>query len=101
MSKFTILVQFVIAPGEMGAFLPLMLTNARTSLREEEGCERFDVLQPEGEPDRIVLYEIYRDRAAFDVHAASAHFKEFDAATKDLVRSKVVTVLNLCGADAP
>lgn len=97
MSVFTILVEFVIEPGAMATFLPLMLANARTSLAEEEGCRQFDVLRPEGDGDRIVLYEIYDDRAAFDLHAASAHFRVFDQATASLVRRKTVTILHLCG----
>jgi autoinducer 2-degrading protein len=100
-SPFTILVEFMVAPEDMAAFLPLMLTNAQTSLKEEEGCERFDVLRAEGEEDRILLYEIYRDRAAFDAHATSAHFKAFDEATRSMVRRKSVTVLNRCAPVIP
>jgi autoinducer 2-degrading protein len=96
MSPFTIIVEFDVVPGRMAEFLPLILVNARTSLAEEEGCERFDVLRPEGQPDRIVLYEIYRDPAAFDVHAASAHFKVFDEATRAMVAAKRVIVLETC-----
>ena len=66
------------------------------SLAEEEGCLVFEVLQPQGE-DRIVLYEIYRDRAAFDLHVASAHFRRFDEATSPLVTSKAVTICERLG----
>ncbi|KUL95268.1 hypothetical protein DK26_12805 [Bosea sp. WAO] len=84
-----------MADGSMAGFLPLMIENAETSRRDEPGCERFDVLQPDGEQDCILLYEIYRDRAAFDAHCASQHFKRFDAATKTMVAEKTVTVLGL------
>lgn len=95
MARFTILVRFRIADGHMATFMPLMIENAEASQREEPGCERFDVLQPADERDCILLYEIYRDRAAFDEHCASAHFKHFDAATKTLIVEKQVTVLDL------
>ncbi|WP_353183192.1 putative quinol monooxygenase [Bosea sp. (in: a-proteobacteria)] len=95
MAKFTILVRFRIGPGQMPAFLPLMLENAEASRRDEPGCERFDVLQPQGQPDAILLYEIYTDRAAFDAHCASPHFKAFDGATQSMVVEKEVTVLDL------
>ena len=95
MAQFTILVRFRIADGQLAAFLPLMIENAQASRREEPGCERFDVLQPEDEKDCILLYEIYRDRAAFDAHCVSPHFKSFDAATKSMVAEKQVTVLQL------
>jgi quinol monooxygenase YgiN len=95
MARFTILVRFRIADGNMATFMPLMIENAEASRREEPGCERFDVLRPGDEKDCILLYEIYRDRAAFDEHCASAHFKHFDAATKNLIAEKQVTVLDL------
>lgn len=95
MAKFTILVRFRIADGQMQAFLPLMIENAEASRRDEPGCERFDVVQPQGDRDTILLYEIYTDRAAFDAHCASPHFKHFDTATRSMVAEKEVTVLDL------
>jgi autoinducer 2-degrading protein len=95
MAKFTILVRFRIGDGHMADFLPLIMENAGASRRDEPGCERFDVLQPNGEKDCILLYEIYRDRAAFDAHCLSPHFKRFDAASKAMVAEKQVTVLDL------
>jgi len=95
MAQFPILVRFTIADGKMADFLPLMIENAEASLRDEPGCERFDVLRPAQEKDCILLYEIYRDRAAFEEHCVSAHFKRFDAATKAMIAEKQVTVLDL------
>ncbi|SEG68552.1 putative quinol monooxygenase [Bosea lathyri] len=95
MARFTILVRFRVFDGQMAIFLPLMIENAEASRRDEPGCERFDVLRPDDQPDCILLYEIYRDRAAFDEHCASAHFQRFDSATKALVAEKQVTVLDL------
>lgn len=93
--RFTIIVTFDMPEANLAAFLPLMLENAETSRRVEPGCERFDVLRVPALPGRIVLYEIYRDRAAFDAHCMSDHFKRFDAATTHLVTAKEVTVLDL------
>ena len=56
---------------------------------KERGCRRFDVLEPAGEPDRVVLYEIYDDRAAFDAHLQSEHFRRFNAESNALVAQEV------------
>ena len=40
------------------------------------------------QPTHVFLYEIYRDRAAFDLHLASDHFRQFDQRSRDLVLSK-------------
>lgn len=81
----------------INAFRAMMLENAKTSVAIEPGCLRFDVLEPSvhGKTHRVVLYEIYTDRAAFDLHLASGHFKAFDAASRDMVVSKTVETLTV------
>ena len=89
---YVVTVAFEIRPEVAAAFLSLVLENAGKSLAEEPGCLRFDVCRDEAPddtpPTRIFLYEIYRDRGAFDAHLASAHFQSFAAATRPMVASK-------------
>lgn len=95
---FALTVRFVLRPGALPAFLPLVEANAATSVREEPGCLRFDVCTPEaggpGDGDEVFLYELYEDAAAFDAHLATPHFLAFDAATRDLVADKRVARLH-------
>lgn len=85
---FAVCVTFQVVPGKMEAFLPLMLWNAATSRQQEAGCHRFDVLTDESKPDQVFLYELYTDRAAFDDHRESPHFKSFSAATDGMIAGK-------------
>ena len=48
-----------------------------------------------GDADRIVLYEIYDDRAAFEAHLKTTHFARFNEASAALVADKKVTELDL------
>ncbi|MFK7944291.1 MAG: putative quinol monooxygenase [Paracoccaceae bacterium] len=57
---------------------------------QEPGCQRFDVWQDPADPARVCLYEVYNDRAAFDAHLVSAHFKAFDAEVASWVMDKQV-----------
>ena len=75
MSGFVIIVDFRLKPGARGEFRRLIDANARASAQTEPGCRRFDVVEPAGEADRILLYEIYDDRAAFDAHRRPAHLR--------------------------
>lgn len=87
---FAVVVTFQIAPQQMAAFMLLMLENARTSLKNEAGCHQFDVATDEARPNEVFLYELYTDRAAFDVHLASAHFQTFNALTEQMIAAKSV-----------
>ena len=82
---------FRLKPGNQAAFRRLVDENAIASVRDEPGCRRFDVLEPPGESDRVLLYEIYDDRAAFDAHLKTAHFATFNAASAPHVADKSVT----------
>jgi quinol monooxygenase YgiN len=44
--------------------------------REEPGCVTYIPHEVGGDPSLIMIYEQYRDEAAFDAHRASAHFHE-------------------------
>jgi len=100
MSRFVITVELQLQPGVMREFLPLMLENASKSRELEPGCERFDVLLPKDAPDRILLYEIYTDKAAFGEHLKSAHFLSFDRATRLLVKEKKIVEFSVVEGEA-
>lgn len=44
--------------------------------RAEPGCVQYDVHRDPADPRAFFLFERYRDEAAFEAHAASAHFQE-------------------------
>jgi quinol monooxygenase YgiN len=91
---FVIVVDFRVKPGQMAAFRRLIDENARVSVRDEKGCSRFDVCVDRKDPDRILLYEVYDDRAAFDVHLKTSHFAIFNEASAPFVAGKTVSELD-------
>ena len=95
MSGFVIVVDFQIRPGEMRNFRRLIDENARASVAREPGCRRFDVCLDRKNADRILLYEIYDDRAAFEAHLKTAHFAIFNEASAPFVSDKTVAEYDL------
>jgi quinol monooxygenase YgiN len=95
------MVDFRLKPGTFERFRSLIVENARASVRDEPGCRQFDVVTPIGEADRVVLYEIYDDAAAFEVHKRTPHFAAFDRDSAPLVAAKAVTLgqLDYAGTD--
>jgi len=70
-----------------------MIENAERSRSRESGCVVFDVCIEPATRDYVFLYEVYRNRAAFDVHVANDHFKIFNQHTREFVDRKIVAVL--------
>ncbi|MHA7773810.1 putative quinol monooxygenase [Roseibium sp. M-1] len=87
---FAVTVVFKIREESMEAFLPLMIENAKASLKHEPGCRQFDVCSDPAHPLEIFLYEIYDDAAAFQAHLATPHFKSFDARVSEMIEEKTI-----------
>ncbi|MGR6919874.1 putative quinol monooxygenase [[Actinomadura] parvosata] len=82
---FVVIVHLQVRPGRLDAFRQGIETNARAS-RQEPGCLRFDVLRSEEDPHRFVLYEIYRDQAAFFTeHRAAPHYAAWRRVAEECV----------------
>jgi (4S)-4-hydroxy-5-phosphonooxypentane-2,3-dione isomerase len=88
MKGYVIAVDFEIAPVHVDAFIDLVSKNGKTSERDEPGCQRFDVCRVRDEPNRVFLYEIYDDEAAFKAHLETAHYKSFRDAVQHMVVSR-------------
>ena len=95
MSGLVVIVDFRLKPGADREFRHLVEANADASVRNEPGCRRFDVVVSKDDARRILLYEIYDDRAAFDAHLKTPHFDVFNRESAALVISKTVAQYNL------
>lgn len=73
---FTVLVTLQVEEAEVEAFVVGVRANATASLRDEPGGLRFDVHRATDDPTRFFLYELYVDRAAFEVaHRSAPHYE--------------------------
>lgn len=95
MDLYVITVEFTLKPGTMADFRQLIDQNAIESCRDEPACQRFDVLQPLGQDDQILLDEIYDNRTAFEMHLKTPHFDLFNRKSVDMVLSKRVVEYHL------
>jgi quinol monooxygenase YgiN len=85
-----IIAEFEVKEDKLGQFLDLARTDAAQSVANEPGCRQFDVTLDREHSNRVVLYEIYDDEAAFDAHLQTPHLAAFQAGIEDLVVSRQV-----------
>ena len=67
--------------------------NALSSLNNEKGCLRFDVIKID-ESNNFMLYEIYTDKQAFLNHLSTNHYLEFKDLSTNLF-SKIEIVMDI------
>jgi quinol monooxygenase YgiN len=54
-----------------------LLRQLAVASRQEPGCVSFIPHTVEDDPNRVVIYEQYLDRAASEFHRSTPHFKKF------------------------
>ena len=93
MDNYVLIVDFEVQDGKGDVLLPLISENARKSVETEPGCLQFDVMRAPDNPNRFVLFEVYRDEAAYQAHGKTPHLAEFLAQARPMFGKTTMTKL--------
>lgn len=88
---FTAVIAIHVKPEFREAFIRATLENARHSVLEP-GIARFDFLQQADDPNRFLLYEIYRSPEAQQAHRETAHYLAWRAAAEPMMAEPRVPI---------
>jgi quinol monooxygenase YgiN len=66
------------ARAESAAVVKELIAEYAQSVRAEPGNLRFDIYRRQEEPARFFVFEVYRDRAAFDAHLGAEPGRAFN-----------------------
>ena len=80
---FSIFVTLNIKSGFSQLFIEASHGDATGSVRDEQGCFRFDIHQNNSTPNTFHLYEVYSDEAAFKAHTETPHYLEWHSTVRD------------------
>ena len=92
MSRICLVVDFTVKPGAKAQFLDIIRDHASRTLANEEGCLQFEVCDPVEGENRVFLYEMYADDAAFEVHKTSPTLARTRERYADIVDSRDIHV---------
>jgi quinol monooxygenase YgiN len=91
MDKYVLLVDFEVKPGAADEVIRLVSENAKSAVEKEPGCYQFDVLRVPDDPNRLFLYEVYENEAAFEAHRKTAHLEAFLSRARPLFVKTTMT----------
>jgi quinol monooxygenase YgiN len=80
----TLIAEFTARPGQ-GEAVDALLAGLAENVRREPGNVAFDCFRRLEQPEKFVVYEIYRDRAAFAEHIAADYGAVFNARLRELI----------------
>lgn len=96
MTKVAIIPIFKIKEGQEQAFLERVRQQRDDAMEKEPGCLHFDILYTD-DPRELVLYEIYADAAALEMHRTYPHYHDFRATVEPMLESRTVQELEIDG----
>jgi (4S)-4-hydroxy-5-phosphonooxypentane-2,3-dione isomerase len=81
-----------VAPGRRDQVLALLMAHRERCLKDETGITlQLEVLAPYDDDTKILLYEVYRDDAAFEVHRNGRSIAQFRQDTAGMISNMHVT----------
>jgi quinol monooxygenase YgiN len=90
-----------VRPALRERLLAALTAQGAASLEREPGCLRFDVCVDGDDPNRVLLYEVYEDEAAFDAHLKTPHFAVWRAAADECVERLERTLTTIISSGSP
>ena len=85
--SFVLEVKIRIKPENVDRFMAMLAENAKGA-RSEPGCKTFDVSVDPSDKTSVMLYEVYADEKAFQVHQETPHFKKYLADAVPLLAAR-------------
>jgi quinol monooxygenase YgiN len=82
--QISLIAEFTALPGE-GDSVAELLAGLATRVRAEPGNVVFDCFRRLEDPAKFVVYEIYRDKAAFGAHISADYGAVFNASLSKLI----------------
>jgi (4S)-4-hydroxy-5-phosphonooxypentane-2,3-dione isomerase len=77
MPKLALIATIEVVEGQRDRLLPLLRAHRARSLKDEPGTLQFEVLVPREDDTKLLVYEVYRDDAAFDEHLNAVSIARF------------------------
>ncbi len=83
-----------IHPSQIAAYRLAVEEQAKTAIEKEPGVLALNAVANKDDPTRITVFEIYRDRAAYESHLKAEHFLRYKATVETMVKSLKLTLVS-------
>jgi quinol monooxygenase YgiN len=86
-SQLVRIAELEIDPQQVEAYRAALREEIEASIRIEPGVLTLYAVAVKDHPEKVRLFEVYRDQAAYEAHRQSAHFKRYKEGTRTMVKS--------------
>jgi quinol monooxygenase YgiN len=79
--------EIVVDAAQLDAYKAAVQEQIDAAIRKEPGVLVLYAVSEKDDPTRVKVFEIYRDRSAYEAHLGSDHFKKYKATVENMVKS--------------
>ncbi|WP_407123224.1 putative quinol monooxygenase [Bradyrhizobium sp. STM 3561] len=85
--QYVQIAQIEVDPVQLDAYRAAVQEQIDAAIRKEPGILVLYAVSERDNPTKVKVFEIYRNRAAYESHLATDHFKTYKATVEKMVRS--------------
>ena len=97
-SPAVLVIHLDIAEARLEEFIQIVQAHGTNSQKIESGCLQFEVLVPQNSSAHVILFEVYADDAALELHWGSEHMAEYRKQIEGMIVHRTVY---RCGPEYP
>jgi quinol monooxygenase YgiN len=86
--RYVRLAELEIDPGQLENFSSAVKEGVEAAVRMEPGVLALYVVYEKEQPNRVRVFEMYTDEAAYQKHLQTPHFRKFRDTTDKMVKSR-------------
>ena len=91
MPKLALIGTIEVALGRKNQLVAALMAHRARCLKDEPGTVQMEVLAPRDDDTKVLVYEVYRDDAAFDVHRSGPSLAQWREETSGMIVKFSVT----------
>jgi quinol monooxygenase YgiN len=92
--RYVQVAEIEIDPSHLDAYRAAVQEQIDAAIQKEPGVLVLYAVSEKDNPTQVRVFEIYRDRTAYEAHLGSDHFKKYKVTTEKMVKSlKLVQVI--------
>ncbi len=76
-----------VYPVQLDAYRAAVQEQIDAAIRKEPGVLVLYAVSEKGDPTHVKVFEVYRDRSAYEAHLGSDHFKKYKTTVEKMVKS--------------
>lgn len=85
--QYVQIAEIVVDPAQLDAYKVAVREQIDAAIRNEPGVLVLYAVSEHDDPTHIRVFEVYRDKQAYEAHLGSDHFRTYKATVNQMVRS--------------